>query len=66
MALARLCELEHKVRSRTANQADAVQHRQYLMSFGFTPADRSRIASMAPATDGWTEATTRLASDLRR
>jgi hypothetical protein len=26
-----------------------MQHRQYLMSFGFTPADRSRIASMAPA-----------------
>jgi hypothetical protein len=46
LILARLCELESKVRMRTANTCDYTQHLRILSLLGFTPADRPRMSTM--------------------
>ena len=44
LVLARLCQLERKVRERTARDTETGQHLKVLALLGLTPADRSRIA----------------------
>jgi phage terminase small subunit len=43
LILARLCQLESKVRTRTATGSETGQHLKCLGVLGLTPADRSRI-----------------------
>jgi hypothetical protein len=45
LTLARLCQLESKVRAGTVNGWESQLHFRLLTSIGFIPADRSRIAS---------------------
>jgi|SRR6516165_11123407 hypothetical protein len=43
LVLARLCQLEKKIRERKANGSEQAQHLKVLATLGLTPADRSKI-----------------------
>jgi hypothetical protein len=45
LILARLCQLEKRVRDDSATISETAQHLRVLTLLGLTPADRSRIAT---------------------